>query len=105
MRNILYIIAFMFTFFVPNVQAQAHGASFENLANCNPVGRLTFNRPLSRFSILIKKTDEYTARRAINMTIEPFGKATPLAPVTRIGNVKNPKYKISLKYLFISGFH
>jgi hypothetical protein len=39
------------------------------------------------------------------MTIEPFGKATPLAPAIRIGFVKNLKYKISLKHLFISGFH
>jgi len=105
MKNILYIIAFMFTFFVPNVQAQAHGASFENMANCNPVGRVASNKPLSRFSILIKTSDEYTARRTVNRTIEPFGKATPLAPVIRIGNVKNPKYNISLKHLFISGFH
>lgn len=105
MKNILYIIAFIVTFFVPNARAQVRGACYENLASCNPVGRLTFNKPQSRFSILIRKKDEYTARRAINRTIEPLGKETPLAPAIRIGKVNNPKFKISLKHLFISGFH
>jgi hypothetical protein len=105
MKNILYIIAFMVTFFAPNLQAQVLDASFENLASCNSVGRLTFNNPQSRFSILVRKTDEHIARRAINNTIVPLDKEIPLAPVIRIGKVNNPKYKISLKHLFISGFH
>ena len=41
MKNILYIIAFIVPFFVPNLQVHVLDASFENLTSHNPVGRFT----------------------------------------------------------------